>query len=50
MNLYFVVVILDYVRADKTISNHVNQGDKLTTHQFSALGQNRNMTIINELG
>lgn len=39
--------ILGYARTDNAIRNHVDDEDKLT-HQFSASGQNRNMTIINE--
>lgn len=41
--------ILGYQRADNAIRNHVDEEDKLT-HRFSASGQNRNMTIINESG
>ncbi|MFQ6935324.1 MAG: phage antirepressor KilAC domain-containing protein [Streptococcus salivarius] len=41
--------ILGYARTDNAIRNHVDDEDKLT-HQFSASGQNRNMTIINESG
>lgn len=40
---------LGYARADNAIRNHVDDDDKLT-HQISASGQNRNMTIINESG
>lgn len=40
---------LGYERADNAIRNHVEDEDKLT-HQISASGQNRNMTIINESG
>ncbi|MGH2110085.1 phage antirepressor [Aerococcus urinaeequi] len=40
---------LGYARADNAIRNHVDDEDKLT-HQISASGQNRNMTIINESG
>lgn len=52
-NPYFVgkdvAEILGYQRADNAIRNHVDEDDKLT-HRFSASGQNRNMTIINESG
>lgn len=44
-----VAEILGYARTDNAIRNHVDEDDKLT-HQFSASGQNRNMTIINESG
>lgn len=44
-----VAEILGYERADNAIRNHVDDEDKLT-HQISASGQNRNMTIINESG
>lgn len=44
-----VAEILGYQRADNAVRNHVDEDDKLT-HQFSASGQNRNMTIINESG
>ncbi|MDT2637931.1 phage antirepressor [Enterococcus dongliensis] len=44
-----VAEILGYERADNAIRNHVDNEDKLT-HQISASGQNRNMTIINESG
>ena len=44
-----VAEILGYERPDNAIRNHVDDEDKLT-HQFSASGQNRNMTIINESG
>ncbi|WP_270271958.1 phage antirepressor [Enterococcus lactis] len=44
-----VAEILGYERADNAIRNHVDDQDKLT-HQISASGQNRNMTIINESG
>lgn len=40
---------LGYERADNAIRTHVEDEDKLT-HQISASGQNRNMTIINESG
>ncbi len=41
--------ILGYGRADNAIRLHVEEEDKLT-HQISASGQARNMTIINESG
>lgn len=44
-----VADILGYERSDNAIRNHVDDEDKLT-HQISASGQNRNMTIINESG
>ncbi len=44
-----VAEILGYSRPDNAIRNHVDEEDKLT-HRFSASGQNRNMTIINESG
>lgn len=44
-----VAEALGYERADNAIRNHVDKEDKLT-HQISASGQNRNMTIINESG
>lgn len=44
-----VATILGYVRSDNAIRNHVDNEDKLM-HRFSASGQNRNMTIINESG
>lgn len=44
-----VAEILGYERADNAVRNHVDEEDKLT-HQISASGQNRNMTIINESG
>ena len=44
-----VADVLGYERADNAIRKHVDQEDKLT-HQISASGQNRNMTIINESG
>ena len=40
---------LGYERARNAIRQHVDNEDKLT-HQISASGQNRNMTIINESG
>lgn len=44
-----IAEILGYERADNAIRKHVDKEDKLT-HQISASGQNRNMTIINESG
>ena len=44
-----VAEVLGYERADNAIRNHIDKEDKLT-HQISASGQNRNMTIINESG
>ena len=44
-----VADILGYNRADNAIRLHVEAEDKLT-HQISASGQIRNMTIINESG
>lgn len=44
-----VAEALGYERADNAIRTHVDDEDKLT-HQISASGQNRNMTIINESG
>ena len=41
--------ILGYGRSDNAIRSHVEEEDKLT-HQISASGQMRNMTIINESG
>lgn len=40
---------LGYKRSDNAIRSHVDEEDKLT-HQISALGQNRNMIVINESG
>lgn len=40
---------LGYERADNAIRTHVDEEDKLT-HRISALGQSRNMKIINESG
>ena len=40
---------LGYVNPNKAMIDHVDDEDKLT-HQISASGQNRNMTIINESG
>ena len=42
-----VAGILGYEAERNAISQHVDDEDKLT-HQISASGQNRNMTIINE--
>lgn len=44
-----VADVLGYSRSDNAIRSHVEEEDKLT-HQISASGQNRNMTIINESG
>lgn len=44
-----VADILGYERSDNAIRNHVDDDDKLT-HQISASGQKRNMTVINESG
>lgn len=44
-----VAAALGYERADNAIRTHVDGEDKLT-HQISASGQNRNMTLINESG
>lgn len=44
-----VADILGYERADNAIRVHVDNEDKLT-HQISASGQRRNMTVINESG
>lgn len=44
-----VAEILGYERPDNAIRNHVDDEDKLM-HQISAVGQNRNMLIINESG
>lgn len=44
-----VADILGYARADNAIRSHVDDEDKLM-HQFSASGQNRDMTIVNESG
>lgn len=44
-----IVEKLGYERADNAIRNHVDEEDKLM-HQISALGQRRNMKIINESG
>ena len=44
-----VASVLGYERADNAIRSHVEEQDKLM-HQISALGQRRQMTIINESG
>lgn len=44
-----VAKALGYERPDNAIRNHVEKEDKLM-HQISALGQSRNMIIINESG
>ncbi len=44
-----VASVLGYERADNAIRSHVEEEDKLM-HQFSASGQRRQMTIINESG
>lgn len=44
-----VASILGYTAERNAISAHVDEEDKLT-HRFSASGQNREMTIINESG
>lgn len=44
-----VADILEYARADNAVRAHVDEEDKLT-HQISASGQMRNMTIVNESG
>ena len=44
-----VADILGYEASRNAIANHVDDEDKLT-HQISAAGQNRNMTLINESG
>lgn len=44
-----VAEALGYERADNAIRTHVDGEDKLT-HQISASGQSRNMTVINESG
>lgn len=44
-----VAAILGYSASRNAIAKHVDDEDKLT-HRFSASGQNRNMTIINESG
>lgn len=44
-----VADVLGYERSDNAVRSHVDEEDKLT-HQISASGQSRNMTIINESG
>lgn len=44
-----VATILGYSRTDNAVRRHVDDQDKLT-HQISASGQNRNMTLVNESG
>lgn len=44
-----VADILGYQNGSRDINRHVDDEDKLT-HQISASGQNRNMTLINESG
>lgn len=44
-----VANILGYSRSDNAIRRHVDDVDKLT-HQISASGQMRNMTVVNESG
>ena len=44
-----VADILGYAKPENAIATHVDEEDKLT-HRFSASGQNREMTIINESG
>ena len=44
-----VASILGYTAERNAIAAHVDEEDKLT-HRFSASGQNREMTIINESG
>ena len=44
-----VAAILGYAAERNAIATHVDDEDKLT-HRFSASGQNREMTIINESG
>lgn len=44
-----VAAILGYAAERNAIATHVDEEDKLT-HHFSASGQNREMTIINESG
>jgi prophage antirepressor-like protein len=44
-----VAEALGYERADNAVRSHVEDDEKLM-HQISALGQSRNMTIINESG
>ncbi|HDD6211517.1 TPA: ORF6C domain-containing protein [Staphylococcus aureus] len=44
-----VADILGYTNSRKTLSDHVDEGDKLTSRIVTS-GQNRNVTIINESG
>ncbi|MFS1250391.1 phage antirepressor [Enterococcus lactis] len=44
-----VAEVLGYQNGSRDVNRHVDEEDKLT-HQISASGQNRNMTIINESG
>ena len=44
-----VAEALGYGASRNAITKHVDDEDKLT-HQISASGQNRNMTVINESG
>ncbi|MBU6098204.1 BRO family protein [Staphylococcus aureus] len=44
-----VADILGYANSRKTLSDHVDEEDKLTS-QIATAGQNRNVTIINESG
>ena len=44
-----VAEVLGYQNGSRDINRHVDDEDKLT-HQISAAGQNRNMTLINESG
>ena len=44
-----VAEALGYEASRNAITKHVDDEDKLT-HQISASGQNRNMTVINESG
>lgn len=41
--------ILGYRNGSRDINRHVDEQDKLT-HRIGALGQNRNMTLVNESG
>jgi anti-repressor protein len=44
-----VAEVLGYQNGSRDVNRHVDEEDMLT-HQISASGQNRNMTIINESG
>ena len=44
-----VAEVLGYSRPDNAVRSHIEKEDKLT-HQISASGQNRKMTLINESG